>query len=295
MAHTEKIMFRQISILIVIGFFSTTVLAQDGGQYEKFNDKWRVYAGGFFPEVSSKIAINGEIAQPPPIDIEDVLGLEEGNNTGFVGAAWHISNRNSLEFEYFKLDRDGSINLLDGEDEPIEIEDYVITAGSINTSFDVGMGRLTYGFSVIRNERMDLQLKAGLHLADLSVALQLSGDICDLAAGDDPDVGCPTLQTQTSAEDVTAPLPHFGGAFGYAITPNIAMNINVIGFAIELDNIDGSLIEVDADVEWSPWRHFGIGAGLRYFNANVESKGSSLNGEFDFEYWGPTIFISSSF
>jgi hypothetical protein len=288
-------MFRQLVVFIAVGVFSFTALAEDGGQYGRFNDKFLIYAGGFFPEVSSKISINGEIARPPPIDMEEVLGLEEGKNTGFVGAQWRISNRNSLEFEYFQLDRDGFISLLDGEDEPIPIEDYVITAGSINTAFDMSMGRLTYGFSVIRNERMDLQLKAGLHLADLSVALQLSGDICDLAAGDDPDVGCPTLQTQTAAEDVTAPLPHFGGSFAYAITPNISMNFNLIGFAIELDSLDGSLIEVDADILWAPWRNFGIGAGLRYFNANVESKGSDLNGEFDFEYWGPTIFVATSF
>jgi hypothetical protein len=287
-------MFKQLAVFVTVGVFSVSALAQDGGQYEKFNDKWRIYAGGFFPDISSSIAINGDSESPPPIGIEDVLGVEDGKNTGFVGAAWHISNRNSLEFEYFKLDRDGSIDLLNGQDDPIAIGDYLITEGSVNTSFDVGVGRLTYGFSVIRNERMDFQLKAGLHLADLSVALQLSGDICDLAAGDDP-AACPTLQTQAAEEDVTAPLPHFGGSFGYAITPNIAMNINLIGFAIELDSIDGSLIEADADIEWSPWRHFGVGVGLRYFNADVESKGSSLNGQFDFEYWGPTIFISSSF
>jgi hypothetical protein len=289
-------MFRRMVVFIAFGIFSFTALAENSGQYDRFNDKFRIYAGGFFPEVSSSIAINGDTEQPPPIGIEDVLGVEEGKNTLFLGAAWHISNRNSLEFEYFQLDRNGSIDLLNGQDDPVAIGDYLITEGSIDTSFDVGVSRLTYGYSIIRNERVDLQLKAGIHLADLSVALRLSGDVCVAPEVPDGLGDCPTIPgSETAAEDVTAPLPHFGGSFAYAITPNIAMNINVIGFAIELDSLDGTLIEVDADVEWTPWRHFGIGAGLRYFNANVESKGSDLNGEFDFEYWGPAVFVSTSF
>jgi hypothetical protein len=288
-------MFRQLVVFIAFGIFSFTALAENSGQYERFNDKFRIYAGGFFPEVSSTIKINGDVEQPPPISAEDVLGLEESKTTAFVGMAWHISNRNSLEFEYFQLKRDGFINLVPTDD-PILIGDLRIEKGTIDTAYDVSVGRLTYGYSVIRTERADLQLKVGLHLADLSVALRLYDEVCDLGKVP-PDVpgACPPDTTDIAAEDVTAPLPHFGGSFGYAITPNIAMNINVIGFAIELDSLDGSLIEVDADVEWTPWRHFGIGAGLRYFNANVESKGSDLNGEFDFEYWGPAVFVSTSF
>ena len=281
------------------GFIAATLLlatgtapAQDNGAYDHFNDRFRIYLGGFFPDVSSKISINGEFVQPPPIDFEDVLGLEDSKGVAWGGIQWHISRRNSLEFEFFQLNRDGFIELVSSDD-PIEIEDLLIESGSINTAFDVSVGRLTYGFSVIRNERMDFQVKAGLHLADLSTALQLSGAVCDAALGQTPP--CPVDSTGTAAEDITAPLPHFGAAFSYAITPKISTNLEIIGFAIELDSIDGSLIEIDADLAWHPWRHFGVGVGLRYFKADVESKGSSLNGQFEFEYFGPTIYVATTF
>ncbi len=64
----------------------------------------------------------------------------------------------------------------------------------------------------------------------------------------------------------------------------------VLGFALEINNIEGSLLELDADVIYHPWEHVGFGAGFRYFNANVESKGSRLNGEFDFKYFGPVLY-----
>ena len=56
-----------------------------------------------------------------------------------------------------------------------------------------------------------------------------------------------------------------------------------------------AVLEIDADIAWQPWRHFGLGAGLRYFKVDVDSKGSELNGEFDFEYFGPILYVATSF
>lgn len=70
------------------------------------------------------------------------------------------------------------------------------------------------------------------------------------------------------------------------------MRLTAIGFAIEIDSLEGSILELDADVAWKPWKQLGIGAGWRYFNTNVKAGNSTLNGEFDFEYSGPTVFIN---
>ena len=175
------------------------------------------------------------------------------------------------------------------------IGDTFIESGAIATSFDTGVSRLTYGFSLMRSERMDLQLKAGLHVASLDVGLQLSGNVCDPTTVPTTPPDCPADTTGVEEEEVTAPLPHFGGSFAYAISPSVALRLQAIGFAIELDSIDGSLFEADADLTWQPSQHFGGGIGLRYFNTNVESTGSDMNGEFDFEYFGPIVFIQATF
>jgi len=293
-SQRKDIMRRQTFALVLLCLLTNPAMAQsqDSGTYEKFNAKWRVYVGGFFPSMSSKINISGDNTSPPPIDIGKKLGVEENNSVPWGGVQWHISQRNSLEFEFFELNRDGFIDLVP---EPIEVADLIIESGSIDTAFDISISRLTYGFSIARSERMDLQIKGGLHIADLSVALQLSGAVCDVSLGEMPP-GCPAGQTPpVESEEVTAPLPHFGVSWGYAITPNVSTNLQVIGFAIEIDGIDGSLVEVDADITWQPWQNFGFGAGLRYFNANVEGSGTNLNGEFDLEYYGPTVYIQATF
>ncbi len=286
---TVKLFCTMTILLLAV---SASGQAQESGEYARFNDPFRVYFGGFYPSMSSKITIEGTNISPPPIGLEDTLGVEDGKFVPWGGAIWHISRRNTLEFEYFQLNRDGFIDLIP---EPIEVGDLIIESGSINTAFDISVGRLTYGFSVARSERMDLQIKAGLHIADLSAGLQLMGAVCDVTQGEMPP-GCPAGQTPPlESESVTAPLPHFGLSWAYAITPTIAADIQVIGFAIELDNIDGSLVEIAADIAWQPWRHFGFSAGLRYFNANVEGGNADLNGEFDLEYFGPSISVVATF
>ena len=45
----------------------------------------------------------------------------------------------------------------------------------------------------------------------------------------------------------------------------LTLRLQAIGFAIEIDSIDGSIIELDADVAWQPWQNFGFGAGFKYF------------------------------
>jgi len=266
--------------------------SQDSGDYPLLNDRFQIYFGGFYPSMSSEITINGDIAQPPAIGIEDTLGVEEGKFVPVGGFKWRISRRNSLESEIFQLNRDGFVDLFP---DPVEVGDLIIESGSANTAFDISVARLTYGFSIMRSERMDLQLKAGLHIADLSIGLQLSGAVCDVSLGQSPP-GCPAGQTPpVESEEVTAPLPHFGASWRYAFSPTIAAEIRAIGFAIELDNIDGSLLELSGDVIWKPWQNFGLGAGLRYFNAKVKGGDSDLNGEFDLEYYGPSLFVMASF
>ena len=253
--------------------------------------RFRVYLGGFWPEIDSKIGINGEDFEPlPPINVEDVLRVPGSKGAAWGGINWKISKRSALEFEYFALNRSGG--LTDTFSPPLEVGDGFIESGEINTFYDTSIMRLTYGYSLLSSERMDLQLKAGIHVAKLEAGLQIQGQICTPNTVPAVPPGCPIAQTDTESEDVTAPLPHLGASFTYAFSETWGMRVTAIGFAIEIDSIEGSILELDADVVWKPWEQFGIGAGWRYFNTNVKASTSQLNGEFDFEYSGPSVFVN---
>jgi hypothetical protein len=271
--------------------YTAPVYADD---YAILNDPWRVYLGAFKASANSEISIIGDIVPPgPPIDVEEVLGLDDDKLVGWGGVGWHFARRHSVEFEVFTLRREATI--VEPFSPPLQIGDTFIEAGGITTTYDTDVGRLTYGFSMVRSERSDFQLKAGLHIASLEIKLALIGAICDPTTIPSEPPGCPSDGVGTEFEDVTAPLPHLGLSYAYAFNDEWAFNITGIGFAIELDNIDGSLYELDADIAWQPWRNFGFGLGLRYFRADVESTGSRLNGAFTFDYYGPALYIQSTF
>lgn len=279
-----------IALLCLYTGLAMPAQAQGDEKYPVLNDRYRIYLGGFFPNVESEIAINGATGNPPPLDAEGTLGIEDSDSVLWGGARWRISRRNQLEFEFFKLNRDGFVNAVP---DPIEVGDFLIESGSIGSAFDLSLGRLTYGFSLARNERMDVQIKAGLHIAEIDVRLLLGGNICDVSMGEMSP--CPGSVAAAESQDITAPLPHFGGSFAYAFSPRLTGRFQVIGFALEIDSIDGSLVEVDVDVNWNPWRHFGFGAGIRYFNVEIEATSSDLDGKFEFDYFGPVIYFETTF
>jgi len=280
---------------LTVSFFLIALVASIAGNANAasaddnpmLNDPFAFYLGGFFPQVSSTIQLDGKIiGDGNDISFENTFGLEDSKSVLWGGARWRISKRNMLEFEFADLNRNGSVTVVS---DPIEIGDSVAHVGArIDSFFDVTLGRLTYGFSVMKDEKKEILLKAGLHIADLGTGFQLTGVVCVDGA---VLPNCPNRSTpRIESESVTAPLPHFGAAFNYAFTPTLGMRFQVLGFALEINDIDGSLIEIDADLIWQPWEHFGLGAGLRYFNVNIEAKKSGRKAEFDFEYYGPAIY-----
>jgi hypothetical protein len=274
-------------LIALIASMAGNASAADPGDNALFNARFAFYLGGFFPQVSSTIRLDGKIlGDGDELSFENAFGLEDSKTVLWGGARWRISRRNMLEFEMADLTRNGSVTVVS---DPIEIGDSVAQVGArIDSFFDVTLGRLTYGFSIMKDEKKEILLKAGLHIADLGAGFQLTGAVC--VDGEVPP-NCPQLESpRLESDDVTAPLPHFGAAFNYAFTPTLGLRLQVLGFALEINDIDGSLVEIDADLVWQPWEHFGLGAGLRYFNVNIEAKKSGRKAEFDFEYYGPAIY-----
>lgn len=280
-----------IPVSLLAALLSSTAAAEG---FEKFNDAWRIYVGAFHATVDSRIGINGDVLPPgPPINIEDVLGVEDSKTVAWGGLAWHFARRHSVEAEFFTLNRSASVTR--PFEPPLQVGDTILESGTVGTSYDTSVYRVTYGFSALRSERSDLNLKAGLHIASLDANLIISGAICDPTTVPSTPPGCPPLGSSTESDGVSAPLPHFGVSYAYALTPDLAISVAGIGFALEIDNIDGAIFELDADVIWQPFRNFGFGAGYRFFRIDVESRSADLDGKFEFEYHGPMIYVQATF
>jgi hypothetical protein len=253
------------------------------------DERFSLYLGGFFPQVNSGIRLDSNLDIGGDVSFEETLGLEDSDSVLWGGAIWRISRRNQLEFEYFQLNRSGGVRAVT---DPFPIGNSLVQAGAqVESKFDVGIGRLTYGFAFVEDERKALTLKAGLHWASVDAAVKLTGAIIDTQTNQTIIAG----STITEQGEVSAPLPHLGLSFSYSITPKLLARAQGLGFALNVGDYSGSLIDAGVDLAYSPWRHFGFGAGIRYFAIRLEAENNRLDGEFDFNYWGPTLFGVVSF
>ncbi len=255
------------------------------------NDRFTFYLGGFFPQVSSEIRLDAEIAGGigDTISLEDVLGLEDSKSVLWGGFNWRIARRHFLELEAFQLNRSGSVSAVT---DPFQIGGSLVQAGAqAETEFDIGIARLSYGFSFVKDEKKEAAVKGGIHWASLDTVFRLSGAVIDVETG----VPIAAGSTQTEEGDISAPLPHLGMSFSYAILPKLLARVQVLGFALSVGDYSGLLIDSGFDIAYTPWKHFGFGGGLRFFDLRLEADKKRLDGEFEFDYWGPTLFIVASF
>jgi hypothetical protein len=279
---------RITSLLIaaLICLSGTASSAELPGIHPLLYKRFTLGVGGFFPQVDSKIRLDSDLGPGTELDFENVLGLEESKSTFWLSGRWRIGARHTLELEASRLNRNASQAAVTDE---IIIDDTVLQAGGVvDSTFDIDLVRATYGFSLVRNERTDLQLQAGLHIADISASLTLEGVISI--------DGQPFTETfSTEGSDVTAPLPHFGVQVFHAFSERFGVYANLIGFALKISDIEGQIIESGATLQYNVTENFGLGAGVRYFGVNVEGSGEDLRGKFDFDYFGPVAYANWAF
>jgi hypothetical protein len=276
-----------VGVLLASGAEAETVIAPN----TVMDDRFTFYIGGFFPQVSSDIRLDAEIAGGigDTISLEDTLGLEDSKSVLWGGFNWRMARRHTFELEAFQLNRSGTVGAVT---DPFQIGNSIVQVGArVETEFDLGIARLTYGYSFIKDEKKEAVVKGGIHWASVDVAMRLSGAVLDV------ETMMPIAGGEQVEEDgdISAPLPHLGMSFNYAITPKLLGRVQALGFVLSVGDYSGLLIDSGIDIAYTPWKHFGFGGGIRFFDLRLEAENNRLDGEFEFDYWGPTLFVVASF
>ncbi len=297
-SHVRKKRRIAEAIVILLGFslpFAGPVNAQSNTLNPTLNDKWMFWVGAFKPSSETDVRLDSDLGNPgDKIRLEDFLGIDDKKAVLWGGFRWRISRRNQLEVELANLNNDGFSAF---RTEDIDLGEFTVRAtAQVSTEFDLTLARITYGFSVIRKDKHDLTLKAGIHLLNTKLDMLAVGDIEDVNNPGVSICGAMSCTASVGTDQFTFPLPHFGLAYAYAISPKWSLRTQALGFAITINDITGSLIELDLDVRYQPWKYFGFGAGWRFFKVNVEDDDNGFfRGKFEYEYQGPALYILGNF
>ena len=246
--------------------------------------------GGFYPDLESSIRIDSDAGRiGDGLKFERDLGMPESKTTFYGGLSWRFAPKHVLEWEYFDLGRDGIITT----DRSWDIGDTTILAnGQVASTFNVRINRLTYKYRFVDNSKTYMTLMAGLHGLRTYASLVLSGD---LVVNGEPIFVLPD-DPVAEVEKTKLPLPHFGLGISHRFNPRLMGFAMAKGFALEIGDTSGSLIEANIGLQYELSRNFGIGGGIKWFFLDVvEDETERVDVKVEFDFAGPALYMTYTF
>jgi opacity protein-like surface antigen len=210
------------------------------------------------------------------------LGVDDTETNAAFSARWRFTERWRLTFDYFGLDVNGNVR----EDfDDLDFGDIQASGFlAVDTKFKTDFYIAQVGYSLLKNERAELGIGAGVHIVRFDTKLKVSGGINNASGS-----------VQSDSVDLTAPLPNVLGYGTYAFTPKLSLDGSVGWFGLSYSDYDGNLLTLAANLDYRLTDHFGVGVGYNYINMDLTINKSNRKDKYDIDYKGPVLYVTASF
>ena len=238
-------------------------------------DRFYVGVGLYRPNFDTRIRVDDAESgiSGTLLNLEDDLDLKDRKTNIMLDAHFRIARRHAIEFSYLKLARSDETTIAFGIDYDGE---FIGISEDVETTFNTKVSRLAYRLSFLNNERMELAGVLGLHVTDLKVGLNVVGEERDF-------------------NEVTAPLPTLGGMWKYHFNDQWTFHVRGDWLDIEIDNVNGKLTSGVAEINWYPFKNFGVGLGYHVWDLKVSTTKNDLTGSIEYRYDGPRLNLIARF
>ena len=240
-----------------------------------------VALGSYIVDTSTDVRLDGELDEGTRLDWEETFG--GGDVTRFrLDAQWRFADRHVARATWFNSSRENS-GVLEEDIEWGE-ETFPATARA-HGEFNFDVYELAYEYAFLLRENYEIAASIGVHYTELELTLSAEAE----ASGG-------TLAADISETgDVGAPLPVIGLRGLWALPRDFWIDLSAQYFALEIDEYDGSLVNLRAIVLWQPSQWLGIGLGYDRFAVDLNVAKDRFDGSLDWQYQGPMLFYSVSF
>ena len=270
------VLFIPIFLLACLFMMPGQALADEG--WGPGQDKWKFALGGYFPSVNSdmRVAINDS-----DINLEDSLGLSDDDALWRLDGYWRFAKKHRLGFGYYGFDRDATKAL----DKELIIDGQPWYVGAlVQTDWTMDFYTLSYAYSFYQGEKWEIAGTIGAYWVRFQASLAL-------AAGLDNGVDPPlVVGDRVETETFEGPLPLFGLAFDYYITPKWMVTLKGGYFQLSINEFTGKILNLGANVEYQFTKMFGLGLGYDGFRLNVEAEDKGSFAEVDYKYSGVQVY-----
>jgi len=274
-----------LSILIFSITFSFAFSQNDNTKHTILKDRYAIGLGWYFPNRDVKLGVKGNINTDviEYIDIDETLGLSEGDNSFNLNFLWRFSRNKlwSVRGEHFKVGSTRTVTL----DEEIEWDDITYpVGGEAKVSFGFGLYRIFVGRAITTGLKHEFGGGLGIHGLKVKASVEGEGFIGDESAG-----------FSRSAVSAFLPLPNIGLWYIWAPTDKWAFSASVDWFGIKIDNISGGLWNVSPGVTYQIIENLGVNLNYQFLNFGADVDRDNFNVSFDLTFGGPSFRIIGTF
>lgn len=250
-------------------------------QAQALDDKYWVEVQGYFPSIDTDATISRTGAPGTDIDLENDLGMNKHETLPAVRLGARVWDRWVVTGEYYRLDRNGSR----AADRDLVFDgDTFAGSATIDSKMSSDIYRLTIGYLFLKNDTYEVGAGIGLHATDFE--LRLRGNVR---------VGAAALQTETRRKSFLAPQPTIGVFGVYQPTSKFVVNGRVDYLSVTVGDYGGGITNIEANVAYRATNMIQVGAGWRYVAYDLEIDKKNYQGDLDYNFSGPTIFLRLGF
>jgi hypothetical protein len=229
------------------------------------DDKWVIAVGGYLTEFKTDASVGSGRVLGTSIRFEDQLGVDPDQTVFRLDGLKRFGKRHAIGFGLWTLNREGA-TAIDGQ---IEYDGNVFDVGAeINSRFDTDWLRLDWRYSLLRTDKGEAGLSAGLSVYEFETSLEGLATVSD-------GMGGTILQAARAEEDVLAPVPTIGMFMNYAFRPNLILRVKADFLDLDVGDIEGKVTDTTLLFEWYFSRHAGVGIGLNRSDIDVRSVGDN--------------------
>ncbi len=250
----------------------------------RFGDTLTVSVGGMNHRGKATLAVTRPDAPVDKLTFQD-LGLSDETEVFWGDFSWQFAERWKFRLNYSSFDAKGQqIQSTGGNWDGLE---WAVGA-RLSTDFEMELYIADLTWDFLKTEKGHLGVGLGLHAVDLDLALvlEVGGSV-----GDEEGY----VPVDGDANSLVAPLPNLSLSGGYLIGEKVYLHGSLGYFSLEYDKYDGTLFSARGAVEWRPWKNVGLGAAYQYVELDLEVDQNSKQEFYDFEFYGPVLFLSVGF
>lgn len=208
------------------------------------------------------------------LDVEGQLGVPDTLDQGAADFMFRILDRHRIRVDYTQQVRNGEVLTAT----PIRFGNEIYPANErVQTHMDLRRFGITYTYSVVRSEKVEIGAGLGLNL------LQVEGTLAAPA------------RFLSEREDAAGPFPTLAVDGTWRFTKRFSVNAAFQYLGQSIDEVSGSYKSWSADVQFRAHRNLAIGAGYAATRYRITSTDDDLSGYFKLKYEGPQLFLRVSY